>query len=255
MKPVSKFGIFGIFLFLCFLPIEVSGAETFSVPNLAEPVTDLAGLVNSEVKIDLNASLKKLVRLGGSQIAILTLPSIGNLTIEQASIKTTDQWKLGEEKRDDGVLILVVKDIRRMRIEVGQGLEGDLPDAIAKRIVDEIMMPLFKSGNYSQGILAGTYEVAKRANPDLNIESIFSKSGSSQQYGNGRSVGKNRKPSIFETIFFAIILLLLISTRTGRALLFFLLVTGMRGGHGGGRSGGYGGRGGGFSGGGASGGW
>ncbi|MEZ4744251.1 MAG: TPM domain-containing protein [Bdellovibrionota bacterium] len=247
--------IFNFFLLtaLTFFANGLYGAEPFSVPQLSGPVVDLANLLDTPTKNRLGLSLRKLLQRGGSQIVVLTVPTIGDLTIEQASIKVVDQWKLGDEKRDDGVLIFVVRDVRRMRIEVGQGLEGDLPDAIASRIINEVMAPLFKEGHYSQGILVGTYEVATKANPDINVAALFSMPSTSRYMEKRNAVAtQQREPSIFEYLVFIVICFFLIFTRTGRTILFFLMITSLRGGRG---SGGFGGRGGGFSGGGASGGW
>jgi uncharacterized protein len=144
---------------------------------------------------------------------------------------------------------MVAKAERRIRIEVGQGLEGNLPDAHAKRIIDEAMTPLFRSGNVDQGILVGVYQIAQRVHPDLDVVPLFQ--GSPQRdwqtaHRSGRGIGA------LLTILF--LLLLLFGGRgMGGALL-----GGSRGGYGGGGfggGGGFSGGGGGFSGGGASGGW
>lgn len=226
------------------------GSTEFKVPPLKQPVTDLAHILDQRSINQLNQGLSLLRRDGGSQIAILTLPTIKDLTIEQASIQVVDQWQLGSREKDDGVLILVVVDQRKIRIEVGQGLEGDLPDAIAKRIIDESMVPLFREGQIQDGIYVGVFQVAKYANPSLDIGRYFGRQIS-------RSLPPNRgprSPSVVEFIIFSVFLIIMLSTRTGRAILFFFLLSGMRGG---GRrgSGGFGGGGGGFSGGGASGKW
>lgn len=253
MNRLFKYLIIFIFIFILTPESTVLGASDFDIPRLTNPVVDKAQIIDSSSQQALNNSLQRLRSIGGGQIAVLTVPTIGELTIEQASIKVTDKWQLGDKKRDDGVLIFIVSDINRIRIEVGQGVEGDLPDAIAKRIIDETMIPLFKKGRISDGILAGVYQVALKSNPSINVDRLFQKSNDSKRSRRG-SNEKKRPMSPFELIFLSVIMFILISTRTGRKILFFLLIASMRGGRGG-RSGGYGGRGGGFSGGGASGGW
>jgi len=90
-----------------------------------------------------------------SKVAVLIVPSTSPETIEQYSIRVVDQWKLGRKRVDDGVLLLVAKDDRRLRIEVGRGLEGAIPDAVAKRIIAEVITPRFKQGDFQGGISMG----------------------------------------------------------------------------------------------------
>jgi uncharacterized protein len=222
----------------------------FSIPPLRQPVTDQARLLNSQVKEILNLALINLHESAGSQIAVLTLPTIGQNSVEQIAIKIVDQWKLGDTRKDNGILVLLIADRKEVRIEVGQGVEGDLPDAIAKRIIDAEMIPYFQEGNYSQGILRGVYQIAKVANPRINIDSFF------RMNTKGQHQVVEKKPfSAFQTIIGFLIFLILISTRSGRSILFLMLLSGRGGGGGRGRSGGFRGGGGGFSGGGASGRW
>ena len=106
---------------------------------------------------------------GGAHIVILTVDSLEGEPIEQASIQVTDRWKLGKADEDNGILIFLAKADKKVRIEVGQGLEGDLPDAYAKQIIEDVMLPLFRRGDFAQGILLGVYQVARRTNPDLAL--------------------------------------------------------------------------------------
>lgn len=240
-----------IWLAVALLP-ALAWAEkpSFQIPPLVQPVTDLAGLIDADHLASLNQSLLRLNQAGGGQIAVLTLPTLDGLTLEQASIQIVDRWKLGTAKKDDGVLILVIKDSHDVRIEVGQGLEGDLPDAYAKRIVDETMVPLFRQGQFGEGLVRGALEVAQRINPDRDVASFF---GAQVQRPARHSQGE---PSTAHIVIFMIILVILLSTSWGRALLFFMLLRGSsrRGGDDG-FGGGFSGGGGGFSGGGASGKW
>jgi len=125
------------------------------VPTLTARVTDLTGTLDSAEKQALTQRLAELEQAKGSQIAVLIVPTTRPEAIEQYSIRVVDQWKLGRQGVDDGVLLLVAKDDRRMRIEVGRGLEGAIPDAFAKRIIAEQITPAFRDGRFAAGIDAG----------------------------------------------------------------------------------------------------
>ena len=127
-------------------------AELVTVPILKTRVTDLAQSLTPDQQSQLEAKLMAFEKVKGSQIAILILPTTQPEDIAQYSIRVTDAWKLGRAKQDDGILILVAKNDRKMRIEVGYGLEGAIPDLIAKRVVSEIMAPSFKQGDFYGGI-------------------------------------------------------------------------------------------------------
>jgi uncharacterized protein len=127
-------------------------AELIAIPTLKTHVTDLTQTLTSDQQSQLEAKIKAFELEKGSQIAILILPSTKPEEIEQYSIRVVDAWKLGREKQDDGILILIAKNDHKMRIEVGRGLEGAIPDLIAKRIISEVMTPSFKQGDFYEGI-------------------------------------------------------------------------------------------------------
>ncbi len=145
-------------LLLCLLPLLAS-AEV-AIPPLQHRVTDLTATLNSAQQADLEARLAAFEAKKGSQIAILIVPTTQPEDIAQYSIRVVEAWKLGRKGVDDGVLVLLAKDDRRSRIEVGYGLEGALPDAIAKRIVTEVMRPYFKQNDFYGGLVAGTDKIA-----------------------------------------------------------------------------------------------
>ncbi len=126
-----------------------------AVPPLAARVTDLTGTLDAAQKQQLESRLAQFEAKKGAQIAVLLLPTTEPEVIEQYGIRVADTWKLGRTGIDDGALLLIAKDDRALRIEVGYGLEGVLPDAIAKRIIAETITPLFKRGDYYGGIAAG----------------------------------------------------------------------------------------------------
>ncbi len=125
------------------------------VPPLAARVTDLSGTLSREQAASLEAGLAQFEQSRGSQIAILLVPTTKPEAIEAYSIRVAESWKLGRRGIDDGLLILVARDDRRLRIEVGRGLEGAVPDAVAKRIVAEVIGPRFREGDYYGGLQAG----------------------------------------------------------------------------------------------------
>jgi uncharacterized protein len=130
-----------------------------AVPQLTAQVIDLTGTLSGGAVNRLEAKLAAFEARKGSQIAVLIVPTTQPEEIEQYGIRVADQWKLGRKGVDDGVILLVAKNDRRVRIEVGQGLEGAIPDAIANRIVTDTITPHFKLGDYDGGIEAGIDQV------------------------------------------------------------------------------------------------
>ena len=126
-----------------------------AVPALKTRVTDLTRSLTPNQLDTLEQLLKSLETRKGSQIAVLIMPSTQPEEIEQYAIRVAETWKLGRKGIDDGVLMLIAKDDRNLRIEVGRGLEGAIPDAVANRITDEIMVPFLKQGDLYGGIQAG----------------------------------------------------------------------------------------------------
>ena len=153
-----KASLFALFLMLLLASGFVQAALV-AVPPLKSLVTDLTGMLSQNDIAQLDAKLKAFEAEKGSQIAVLIVPTTQPEDIAQYSIRVADAWKIGRKKQDDGVLILVAKDDRKMRIEVGRGLEGAIPDLYAKRIITEEMSPRFKQGDFFGGINAATDKV------------------------------------------------------------------------------------------------
>ena len=126
-----------------------------AVPPLTARVTDLTGTLSGEAVTRIETKLANLEAKKGSQIAVLIVPTTQPEEIEQFGIRVAEAWKLGRKGVDDGAILIVAKNDRRVRIEVGQGLEGALPDAIASRIIAETITPHFKLGDYDGGVEAG----------------------------------------------------------------------------------------------------
>lgn len=134
------------------LPAPEVLAQTAAVPPLTARVLDQTGTLSPAERADLDNRLAALEQRKGSQIAVLIVASARPEAIEQYSIRVADAWRLGREGVDDGVLLLVARDDREVRIEVGYGLEGAIPDATANRVIDEYLLPRFREGNYAAGI-------------------------------------------------------------------------------------------------------
>ena len=126
------------------------------VPPLSARVTDLTATLDAQQKQALEARLAAFEKNKGAQLAVLLVPTTQPETIEQFALRVAEAWKLGRKGVDDGALLLVAKDDRALRIEVGYGLEGALNDATAKRIIAEIITPFFKRGEFYAGVDAGT---------------------------------------------------------------------------------------------------
>lgn len=125
------------------------------VPALKARVTDLTGTLTQSQVASLEQKLMAFEAKKGSQIAVLMLPTTQPESIEQFSIRVAETWKVGRKGTDDGLILVVAKDDRRLRIEVGYGLEGAVPDATAKRVISEVITPRFKAGDFNGGIAAG----------------------------------------------------------------------------------------------------
>lgn len=125
------------------------------VPPLQARVTDLTGTLTPQQSGELETLLRDFETRKGSQIAVLLLPTTQPETIEQYAIRVAEQWKLGRKGVDDGILLLIAKQDRALRLEVGYGLEGAVPDAVAKRIIAEVVTPYFQQGDFFGGIRAG----------------------------------------------------------------------------------------------------
>jgi uncharacterized protein len=132
-----------------------SALALVAVPPLTGRVVDQTGTLSAGDIASLNQTLKDLETRKGSQIAVLIVPTTDGEAIEQFSLRVAEAWKIGRKKIDDGALLVIAKSDRRLRIEVGYGLEGALTDATTKRIIDEDITPKFKSGDFSGGVASG----------------------------------------------------------------------------------------------------
>lgn len=139
-------------LFSLILLLSPFGFSNLEVPELEGRVNDLGNMLSWQNEDDLSALLNSIEDSSGAQIAILTVKSTSPETIEEYSIRVVEEWELGRAEYDDGILILLAKDDRKVRIEVGYGLEGTITDYDSKMIIENLMVPQFKKGDYNQGI-------------------------------------------------------------------------------------------------------
>jgi uncharacterized protein len=126
-----------------------------AVPPLTGRVVDQTGTLSSGDIAQLTQTLADLEKRKGSQIAVLIAPTTDGEAIEQFSLRVAEAWKIGRKKVDDGALLVIAKNDRHLRIEVGYGLEGALTDVTTKRLIDEVITPKFRSGDFAGGISAG----------------------------------------------------------------------------------------------------
>src|ERR1700681_3399051 len=145
-------------LLLCF---SCAAAADVAVPPLSGRVVDQTGTLSAGDISSLTQTLKDLETRKGSQVAVLIVPTTAPETIEQYSIRVAEAWKIGRKKIDDGALLVIAKNDRKLRIEVGYGLEGALTDVTSKRIIDEIITPRFRNSDFSGGISAGADRIMR----------------------------------------------------------------------------------------------
>ena len=131
------------------------------VPPLQARLTDLTKTLSAEQQAALEQTLRAFETKKGTQIAVLIVPTTKPEEIEQYALRVVELWKLGRKKVDDGALLLIAKDDRTLRIEVGYGLEGVLNDATAKRIISEVITPRLQAGDFSGGVSAGVDQMVR----------------------------------------------------------------------------------------------
>jgi uncharacterized protein len=266
-KTVRRWFIYFLFLTSC-----LSLAARVSLPMPTQYVEDRAGIVAAGEEASLNALLKELEQKTGVQFIVLTVDSTNGVPIEQYSIELVEQWKLGQQGKDNGFLLTIAFKDRKYRFEVGYGLEGFLTDQYTGRVGRDVLAPAMKQGRPSAGIYQAALAVANKIATEYDVQL----SGMPAQY---RDPVKSRRgtPCCFQFIPLLLFLFIFMSiTGRGSVMWPLWLLMGMSygahrnpynpsqrgywghsnnifGGFGGGGFGG--GSGGGFGGGGASGGW
>jgi uncharacterized protein len=249
-----------LIIFFCSLTIVASAQEPVRVipkPSTLTAIADLANILDDQEEQLLNDHLTNLKRSSSNEIAIATIGTLNGGSLEEVANATYRSWAIGTAKNNNGILILVVKDDRKMKIEVGYGLEGAIPDAVAGSIIRNDMKPFFQKGDYYHGILRAVEDLEKAAVGEYNIP---------QENSGGAMSGR----SIFKFIIIAIVILIFIGRSGGGGkggkvmhrrgsdwlgpMILGSMLGGRGGGFGGGGGGGFGGGGFGGFGGGSSGG-
>jgi uncharacterized protein len=266
-----------VYLAIAALLLLPSLAASLDVPQLKGRVNDLANLLSPETAILLEQKLAGFEQETTNQLAVLTIPSLQGDDIDQFAIRVAEQWKLGQKGRDNGVLLILAKAEHKVRIEVGMGLQGVLPDITSAQIIRNVMSPHLKSNDFNQGITAGVDAILAatkgefKASPRDADRKSRSRSSSPATYFLLAAVaavilGSYSRPlggiagaaGLPMATYFAfpgaglIMLLILAAVGFGGGLLLSFLFSGMSGGGGGGYFGGGGGLGGGYFGGGSS---
>ena len=258
-----------IITLIIFSAVLLTPVFSLKVPKLDGPVVDKAGVLSSRDEAVIEELLIGLEQSTSAQVAILTVPDLSGESIEEYALKVAEEWQLGQADRDNGTLILLALREKKVRIEVGYGLEGSLTDAKSGYIIREIILPEFRAGNYPQGLYDGASAVAGVVSgaSDITAEELAAYKKTETKSTRGASIP-------FNLIVFIIIVVISSLGRMGRrgrrggsVLPWFFLGSMMGSGRrndsfgggsgfgGGGGFGGFSGGGGGFGGGGASGGW
>ena len=160
------------FSLILLLSLNVWGAE-LQIPALNSPVMDEAGFLNPQERQDLSQLANKIHTNGGPQITIFTVNDMQENVIEEFSIRVAEKWQLGTKEKDNGILIIIAKQERKMRIEVGQGIEGEITDFEANRYVDGVLGPHFKQGDFHGGLKLVMQDIAQKFNIKLSEGSRY----------------------------------------------------------------------------------
>ncbi len=159
---------------LCLLFIQAfSWGSEIQIPALRAPVMDEAGLLSESEEEDLNRVAYEIHTHQGPQITILTVNDLQGYVIEDFSIRVVEKWQLGTKEKDNGLLILISKAERKMRIEVGNGIEGEITDYESHQYIDQVLKPAFRQGQYHAGLRIVLQDVAKKFNLQLEQKNGF----------------------------------------------------------------------------------
>ncbi len=150
----------GALLLLVAALAAAAPAAARDVPVLTGRVNDTAGMLPGAARESVEARLAELEKSTGAQVAVLTIASLEGEPLEDYALKVAQTWGLGRKGVDDGALLLVARDDRKMRIEVGYGLEAKLTDVACKRILDDVVRPAFRDGDFGRGVSAGVDAIA-----------------------------------------------------------------------------------------------
>ncbi|MCX5811925.1 MAG: TPM domain-containing protein [Proteobacteria bacterium] len=207
-EMIRKF-LFKILLFFLFLTIQYSifniHCFALDVPPLKGYVNDYANMISASALTQIEAELKAFEQSDSTQVVILTIPSLEGEVLEEYSIKVGETWKIGQKGKDNGIIFLVSNQDRKIRIELGRGLEGKLTDMTAGRIIDLVVKPRFKRGDFDGGFTAGIHSLIDATRGEFKAETRTS------------PARKKGISSYFTILFFAGVVLLFLG-RTSKVL-------------------------------------
>lgn len=192
--------LLALFLFALIFP---AAASALDVPPLKSHVNDYANMLSSSAVGHIDSKLTQFEKSDSTQIVVLTVPSLEGEDIEGYSIKVAETWKIGWKGLDNGVILLIAKGEKKIRIEVGRGLEGRLTDLVSGRIIRMVIMPHFKKGDFDGGVEAGTTAIIEAARGEFRAQDQGAAS-------TGRS-GRNSASSMFALAIFLVIALLFLA--------------------------------------------
>lgn len=162
------------FLLGVWLALHALAAAAFEAPQFAGDVLDEAGVLDDGQRAALVERIRAMRAADGLWAAVYVARDLQRESIEAAAVATFEKWKLGEAGKDNGLLVMVAPAERKMRIEVGYGLEGTITDALSKRVIDEIYKPAFRDGRYAEGLQRGFDVLVKAVNPAAQVEGLAS---------------------------------------------------------------------------------
>lgn len=197
MRKTALFLIF-ISFWVRFLGID------FPSPTPYKYINDYVGIIDKAIAEKIISLGKELEDKSGAQLTTVIIDTIGNMTIEEYAVELFRKWGIGQKGKDNGVLLLVAIKDRQMRIEIGYGLEGAIPDGKAGRIRDEYIIPYFKEGDYSKGVYYGYLALAKEIAKEYNIDLAFDINSQLP------ATTQNRRPAIEEFIIFVVTLIIVL---------------------------------------------
>ena len=159
-----------IFIAGVLILVWASCASALDVPALKGRVNDYANMISPATVHQLDAVLGQLERTDSTQIVVLTIPSLEGDSIEDFSIRVADKWKIGQKGKDNGAILIISKNDRKIRIESGYGLEGSLTDLISGRIIRNVIVPYFKRGDFDTGISSGVLAMIQAVKGEYKAE-------------------------------------------------------------------------------------
>ena len=179
------------------LLFTITAVLAAAVPRLKGRVNDYAGMLSSYTERQLDDTLRRLEQTDSTQIAVLTIPSLQGDNLEAVSIRVAEQWKIGQKGFDNGAILLIAKKERKIRIEVGYGLEGRLTDLVSGQIIRNVIVPQFRAGNIDRGISDGVQAMIKVVRGEFRVPD-------NSRYRTGRKSGLHF--NLFSLIVFLVLI-------------------------------------------------